>query len=59
VESRTKIHPLLILLSILGGIQFYGFAGFVLGPLTLSVTMALIDIYKKEFRNYMQNMDGE
>ncbi len=49
VQSRTAIHPLLILLSILGGLQLYGFAGFVLGPLTLSVTMALIDIYKKEF----------
>lgn len=54
VESKTNIHPLLILLSILGGLQFYGFAGFILGPLTLSVTMALIDIYKKEFRNYLE-----
>lgn len=54
VESRTKIHPLLVLLSILGGLQFYGFAGFILGPLTLSVTMALVDIYKKEFRQVVE-----
>ncbi len=53
VESKTKIHPLLILLSILGGFQFYGFSGFILGPLTLAVTMALIDIYKKEFKEYV------
>jgi len=57
VESRTKIHPLLILLSILGGLEFYGFSGFILGPLTLAVTMALIDIYKKEFRNYVERVD--
>jgi predicted PurR-regulated permease PerM len=56
VESRTDIHPLLILLSILGGLQFYGFAGFVLGPLTLSVTIALIDIYKKEFRASIETL---
>ena len=56
VESKTNIHPLLILLSILGGLQFYGFAGFILGPLTLAVTMALIDIYKKEFRNYLERI---
>lgn len=57
VESRTQIHPLLILLSILGGLQFYGFSGFILGPLTLAVTMALIDIYKKEFRNYIEKTE--
>ncbi|MEY4745270.1 MAG: hypothetical protein RL272_1215 [Candidatus Parcubacteria bacterium] len=56
VESKTNIHPLLILLSILGGLQFYGFAGFILGPLTLAVTMALIDIYKKEFRSYLERV---
>lgn len=54
VESKTNIHPLLILLSILGGLQFYGFAGFILGPLTIATLMALIDIYKKEFRTYAE-----
>ena len=58
VESKTKIHPLLILLSILGGLNFYGFAGFILGPLTLAVTMALIDIYKKEFRSYLEKVSS-
>lgn len=51
VQSKTDIHPLLILLSILGGFSFYGLAGFVLGPLTLAVTMSLVDIYRKDFRN--------
>jgi predicted PurR-regulated permease PerM len=53
VQSKTQIHPLLILLSILGGLEFYGFAGFILGPLTLAVTMALIDIYKLEFKGHL------
>jgi predicted PurR-regulated permease PerM len=59
VESKTKIHPLLILLSILGGLEFYGFAGFILGPLTLAVTMALIDIYEREFRSYLNSSAAE
>jgi predicted PurR-regulated permease PerM len=50
VESKTNIHPLLVLVAVLGGFRFYGFAGFVLGPLTLAVALALIDIYKKDFR---------
>jgi len=56
VQSKTKIHPLLVLLSILGGFKFYGVAGFILGPLTLAVTMALLDIYKRDFKHYIQNV---
>jgi len=59
VESKTKIHPLLILLSILGGFEFYGPAGFILGPLTLAVTIALVDIYKKDFKNYVERAGVE
>lgn len=55
VQSKTSIHPLLILLSILGGLRVYGFAGFILGPLTLAVTMSLISIYKKEFGKFMNS----
>jgi len=55
VQSQTNIHPLLILMSILGGLKFYGFSGFILGPLTLAVTMALLDIYERDFRKYLQN----
>ena len=53
VESKTNIHPLLILLSVLGGLQLYGFAGFILGPLTLAVTIALLEIYKKEIKKFL------
>jgi predicted PurR-regulated permease PerM len=50
VGDQVKIHPLLILLAMLGGFSFYGFSGFVLGPLTLAVTLALLEIYRKEFK---------
>ncbi|MDD5251043.1 MAG: AI-2E family transporter [Patescibacteria group bacterium] len=55
VQRRTDIHPLLVLLSIVGGIEFYGFAGFILGPLTVSVALALIDIYRREFKEDVEN----
>ncbi len=44
-EQGMRIHPFLILLSILGGIGFFGPLGFVLGPLTLSLLFALLEIY--------------
>jgi len=40
-----SIHPFLILLSVLGGIGFFGPVGFLLGPLALSLFFALLDIY--------------
>jgi len=47
--SRARIHPLLILISILGGLHLFGPAGFLLGPLVLSLVYALADIYKDLF----------
>ncbi len=41
----TKLHPLLVLLSVLGGIGFFGPMGFLFGPLLLSLLFALLDIY--------------
>ncbi|HEY4504859.1 MAG TPA: AI-2E family transporter [Candidatus Paceibacterota bacterium] len=38
-----QIHPILILLSVLGGINFFGPLGFIIGPLTISLLFALID----------------
>jgi predicted PurR-regulated permease PerM len=49
IGGQAKIHPLLILLALLGGLQTFGFAGLIIGPLILAVSLALIQIYKVEF----------
>jgi predicted PurR-regulated permease PerM len=54
IERKMEIHPLLILFSVLGGIQFFGVMGFVLGPLVISLLVALIDIYQNEFKQYFE-----
>lgn len=45
VGKGMKLHPLLVLLSVLGGLSFFGFAGIFLGPLTISLLFALLNIY--------------
>jgi predicted PurR-regulated permease PerM len=45
VGRGTQLHPLLILLSILGGIVMFGPIGFLIGPITLSLLFALLEIY--------------
>lgn len=59
IKSRIRIHPMMILLSILGGLSFFGPMGIFFGPIVLSVTMAMIDIYKKEFRASVEKMNGD
>ena len=44
-QRGMRLHPFLILLSILGGIGFFGPLGFLLGPLVLSLLFALLEIY--------------
>lgn len=46
VGRGVRIHPLFILFSIIGGVQYFGPLGFILGPLVLSLLYALIDIYQ-------------
>ncbi|MFO7665074.1 MAG: AI-2E family transporter [Desulfobacterales bacterium] len=45
VGRGIQMHPFIILLSVLGGIGFFGPIGFLLGPLTMSLLFAFIEIY--------------
>jgi predicted PurR-regulated permease PerM len=51
VGRGIQLHPLLILLSVFGGIGFFGPMGLLLGPLVISVLFALFEVFfslKKE-----------
>jgi predicted PurR-regulated permease PerM len=45
MSSGMRLHPLLVLLSVLGGLSLFGPIGIFLGPLTLSFLMALLSLY--------------
>ncbi len=45
MQHGIQVHPLLILLSVLGGIASFGPIGFLLGPLTMSLLFALVETY--------------
>lgn len=46
VGGRTKMHALLILLSMLGGLQYFGPIGFILGPTILAAFLVVLELYK-------------
>ena len=45
VGSKTKMHELLILVSILGGLQVFGPIGFIVGPTILAAVMVVVELY--------------
>ena len=56
VMSRShKVHPFLMLLSVLGGIVLFGPVGFILGPVSLSLFLVLLELYHTSIRK----VDGE
>ena len=48
IGDRAGLHPVLVLLGVIGGLQLFGFAGFIIGPLILSALKSFMDIYQKE-----------
>ena len=47
VGQRMRLHTLPVFIAILGGLALFGAVGLVLGPVTLAVTVALIDIWRR------------
>jgi len=46
VGGRTRMHSLLILISMLGGLQAFGPIGFILGPTILAAFLVMVELYK-------------
>jgi len=46
VGSQTEIHTLFLFFSILGGLKTFGIIGIFLGPMILSLSISLVEIYR-------------
>ena len=47
--SRMTLHPLLVFLSMFGGLAVFGMMGLLVGPLIASLFMAMVRIYRRDF----------
>ncbi len=45
INRGLKLHPIITLLAILGGISFFGPLGFILGPVVVALFVTLLEIY--------------
>ncbi len=48
IGDKTSVHPLLILISILGGLKIFGIMGIIYGPLIIAILLTLTNIYIRE-----------
>lgn len=55
IRGKTNMHPLLVFLAVLGGLQAFGFLGIVLGPLAVALFISFLSFYRQEFQHSLRN----
>ena len=55
IQGRTDLHPLLVFLSVLGGMQAFGFLGILLGPLAVAIFVTLLNFYRQQFGKNLES----
>ena len=48
IGSKGGLHPVLVLLGVVGGLKFFGFVGVIIGPIILAMLVTFINIYEEE-----------
>ncbi len=49
ISKKTNIHPILILLGLIGGVSLFGLIGVIIGPLILSYLIIFSKFYQEEY----------
>ncbi len=43
LQKRSEIHPIIMLIGVIGGIKVFGLTGFIIGPLILSIALSIAE----------------
>lgn len=58
VGAQAQLPPLLVLLSIIGGMSLSGVMGIIYGPVAVTAFLTLTDMYVLEYQPYFDKRDG-
>jgi len=58
VGEQANLPPLLVLLSIIGGMSLSGVMGIIYGPLAVTAFFTLVDMYVLEYQPYFDHRDA-
>lgn len=59
VGNQAHLPPLLVLLSIIGGMNLSGVMGIIYGPLAVTAFFTLVDMYMVEYQPYFDHRDAQ
>ncbi|MGA2130315.1 MAG: AI-2E family transporter [Candidatus Pacearchaeota archaeon] len=48
VSRMTKMHSAVVLISMIGGVFFFGILGFIIGPLVIAYLLIILELYRKK-----------
>lgn len=51
IESKSKAHPAVILVGLIGGLSVFGFSGIIIGPLILTLLFVIVEFFMLEFEH--------
>jgi len=54
ISNKSKIHPVVALIGVLGGLSLFGFVGIILGPIIIALLNVLIKFYKEDFKTVFE-----
>ncbi len=57
MRGSAGMSPFWIFMAILGGVQLFGLAGLLYGPLIIGFAMIMLLIYEEEFQQYLHDKD--
>jgi predicted PurR-regulated permease PerM len=58
VGKDIQMHPLIVLFATIGGLQLFGFFGFIIGPVIMALFLTLWDIYAIEFKRQLKQYNA-
>jgi len=58
VGKDTQMHPLVVFFATVGGLQLFGFFGFIIGPVIMALFITLWDIYAIEFKRQLKEYNA-
>lgn len=53
IGNRARIHPIFVLIGVLGGVAAFGFIGLFLGPLVVGVTISILKVWETDYLHPM------
>ncbi len=58
MSGASSMSTVVIFFAIIGGLQLFGLAGLLYGPLIFGITLVLFYIYSLEFESFLNRQDG-